>query len=294
MSILFPPNSRISNDGQFDTLMLSTSDRIPIVNVTALGAVPPIRGQIAFDSLTSNVYYANGTIWQIMGTGTVLAGDVTGPSNANTVVAIRNQPVTAGSVTGQLLEFTAGAPGTWAPNSATPPANGNLLMWSGTAWVPVGGTPSAGQIPLATSPTVFAWGNAPSRTQLISPISTPTWGAVGATIAADSRFVITRTILSNGDRVTSAYFYLFLTATGAPPSVMSLTAPAGTFPVADLPTPILGFVAPNAISLAGASAGLVGNAGNYIINVQTDGSIVINNETFTTIANFSNSVTYIN
>jgi hypothetical protein len=54
-----------------------------------------------------------------------LAGDVTGPSNANTVARIRNNPVTAGAATGVGTQYTwdgaaltleAGLGGAWIPN----------------------------------------------------------------------------------------------------------------------------------------------------------------------------------
>ncbi len=261
MSLLQPPNSRISADAQFDTLMLSTSDRIPVINVTAAGAAPAIRGQIAFDSLTSNVYFANGTIWQIMGTGTILAGDVTGPSNANTVVAIRGTPV-----------------------SAVVPTTGNLLMYSGTQWVPVGGTPVAGQIPIATSPSVFAWGNTPSVTQRSVTFTdadvTTTWVNVSGSVT----YRVTRLLTTTGTKMTA----LTLIVDAASGGAATITVPVGNASamlLADLPT------GPAAVPFYGAVDG-VGGAISASFNADT--SITIGFLTNVGVTQYTCSSTYMN
>lgn len=149
--------SRIEKASNVSTSVVSTSTVIPRV---ATVSFPPIEGSLAYNTPDDNIYYADGVLWhKLLNDQTVLAGDVTGPYNANTVVKIQNQSVPAGTVSGQILEFLS--PNSWVLNSNLSPANGNLLMWSGTRWVPVGGTPSAGQVPIATSATSFTWGTLP-------------------------------------------------------------------------------------------------------------------------------------
>ncbi len=156
--------SRISKDVSVSSSSAASSCKIPI-GAVSLGAVAyPIKGTLKYDTITNLVYYANGTVWQpVASTGAIitLGGDAFGPSDANTVIAIQNQPVSAGSVNGQVLVYNSGT-NSWVVNSATLPVAGNILAWNGTSWVPVGGTATAGQILTATGPSTFAWGAPPA------------------------------------------------------------------------------------------------------------------------------------
>ena len=68
---------------------------------------------IYYETDTSQLFVSNGSAWQALSVSLVtLAGDVTGPSGANTVVKINGSPL--GTLT---------------------PASADRLRWNGSAWV---------------------------------------------------------------------------------------------------------------------------------------------------------------
>ncbi|MHB8398425.1 MAG: hypothetical protein ACYDCI_05750 [Candidatus Limnocylindrales bacterium] len=68
---------------------------------------------IYYETDTSQLFVSNGSAWQALSVSSVtLAGDVTGPSGANTVVKINGSPL--GTLT---------------------PATADRLRWNGSAWV---------------------------------------------------------------------------------------------------------------------------------------------------------------
>lgn len=82
----------------------------------------PVKGNLAFNTLDEKLYFADGEVWHKISDDTdLLAGDVVGPIEDNTVIKIQNQPV-----------------------SDTQPSSNQVLTFTGSQWEPVTPTSSGG------------------------------------------------------------------------------------------------------------------------------------------------------
>jgi hypothetical protein len=185
--------SRLSSDISSDTISSSSECKIPIDGVSVVTPKSfPTKGALSYDSPTGSIYFANGSVWlpiAVQGAVTTLAGDASGPVLTNTVTAVNNQTVEAGTVTGQFMVYDSQTQ-SWVTNSNVVPAAGNILAWSGTEWVPAGGSPTlAGQVLTATGPSTFSWIAFPASLTFTDSFHSVLLGSLTAAIAPTGTFI---------------------------------------------------------------------------------------------------------
>lgn len=181
-----------------------------------------------------------------------LAGDLAGTADLPTVAKVNGVSISGTPGTGQVVTATSGTTANWASPATTPVATtlatGTITLagdLAGTGATPtvakvngvaITGTPSAGQVPVASSGTAAAWGAVNDATAVKLAGSTMTGKLVVPT------FQVTGGTLASGRVLTSdaSGNATWQPVTAAGPNVVSktttYTAVAGDYIIADATT----------------------------------------------------------
>lgn len=247
----------VKNEG----LKITNTQQIPTVDVNLYA---PIVGGIAFDIPTNSFKFADGTNWVTPSGVSILAGDVTGPSNGNTVVGIQNRPVVVTApILNQALVWNGVA---WAP-SFTASAGVNTFSGGTTGLTPA--VPTAGNIVLAG---ILSAANGGSG---LNASAAPNGNLL---IGNGAGFNLSALTAGAGISITNGVGTITINATGGGSTWSGGTTGMTPIPPTSGPIVLGGILVPanGGTGLDGSTATfgtlLIGNGAGYTLNTLTAGS----------------------
>ena len=241
--IIFPP---VGGGGP----VTSVTGTAPIQVTGAANA--PVVGLVA-GTVAGQLLGWNGTVWAAVAPpSTTLAGDVVGPGGSNVLENIQGHPISAAS-----------------------PSTGNVLAWSGAAWVPSSG--AGPTITLAGDVTGASNANTVTAIQGNPVSGTPTAAQI---------------LIENGGASGSAWQTLSQDVTISATGVVTVNAIHGTSPIPITPSNLAWAAAtatPTLLQTATATASAVGatmtiQAQNATGTTSTGGALALTSGTGTTVA----------